>query len=194
VAGIERSISAGKKLINLDIRAEIKNSAKIFASVLLQCKLAEALNDAVNAGRKYFGLPPKENPVKCVNAAIGQVQASAVALFDRSITGIFEDTCYQAELTRTSFSTIESIIQENGRDGGAAFVQDWRDLAEHSQYRGVQIAKNQMANTDYCPWNKDVLQAVFGFGVRVAIPANVGGVRSTTQASGVEWTLGSIET
>lgn len=69
-----------------------------------------------------------------------------------------------ARVSLTSvMDTTAKVLAENGRDGGAAFVRDWRDLQAQSRYRGLQVARNQMANTNYCPWLRGYLAGYFNF-------------------------------
>lgn len=55
------------------------------------------------------------------------------------------------------------ILNENGRDGGAVYVRDWNQFMANSRYRGLQIARNDFANTKYCPWLQADMQAFFNF-------------------------------
>src|SRR5688572_24147051 len=64
----------------------------------------------------------------------------------------FLDDCGARTALNDVLDASQAILAQNGRDGGPAFVQDWQQLQADSQYRGLQVARNQMANTDYCPW------------------------------------------
>jgi hypothetical protein len=155
VQGINFGIAAVRKIEAIDVTATIKNSAVTFATTLIRCSVGKLVS-------RFTG-GVVSNP-ECVDVAKGEVHSTLVAQEAQAIQRITDDNCYQAQVLQLGVDAVEQVVAENGRDGGALFVQDWRDLAENSQYRGAQIAKSQMANTNYCPWNRAELQSVFGFG------------------------------
>ena len=55
------------------------------------------------------------------------------------------------------------IARENGRDGGAAYVQDFVELRLSAEERGRATAQNLFANTRYCPWVQAEMEALFNF-------------------------------
>lgn len=57
-------------------------------------------------------------------------------------------------------SLIKSI-QNIGRDGGPAFVQDWRSFQTQASYRGEDVLRQMLANTNVCPHVKNQLNQTF---------------------------------
>jgi hypothetical protein len=75
---------------------------------------------------------------------------------------------------RDSINAARQVLAENGREGGAAYVTDWRAFQADNSYRGLQIARNEMANTKHCPWVSGELQAMFNYDPSKAVTPQSG--------------------
>lgn len=188
VQGIERGLEGAKALYRSDLKAELKNTAKEFASELIKCVAGGLLQ----LGAAYIGLSDAWPNIDCVDVAKERTSGTILSQNIQATRAAFEDSCNQTATIEQIIGIVQRTVQENGRDGGAAFVQDYRDLAEGAQYRGLQIAKNQMANTNYCPWNRDILQSVFGFGAGggAVVRDYADGQTSYTQSAGCTLPIG----
>lgn len=188
VQGIERGIEGARALHRADLKAELKNTAKEFASELIKCVAGGLIKLALAT----VGASDAWPDIDCVDVAKERTSSTILANELQRTRAAFEDSCHQSAITEQIIGMVQQTVQENGRDGGAAFVQDYRDLAEGAQYRGLQIAKNQMANTNYCPWNRDILQSVFGFGAGggAVVRDYADGQTSYTQSAGCTLPIG----
>lgn len=91
--------------------------------------------------------------------------AAAVAKITvlNKLKGDFLSNCTARNYLDTAMDDGRRILNENGRDGGPVWVQDWQQFQANSSYRGLQVARNQMANTYYCPWLQGTMQGYFNF-------------------------------
>ncbi|HXV26663.1 MAG TPA: hypothetical protein VD862_01375 [Candidatus Paceibacterota bacterium] len=67
---------------------------------------------------------------------------------------------------------VRRVINENGREGGPAWVEDYNDLYGDAKTRGEAAARNNFANTKYCPWLQRDMEALFGFSPEQARPTD----------------------
>ncbi len=75
-------------------------------------------------------------------------------------------------LTRVFLSKMQNGIMgqvlKSGRDGGPAFVQDWRKFLQNAQYRGEDVLRAEVAdatlgsNPTVCPYMRSSLAQIFG--------------------------------
>ena len=52
-------------------------------------------------------------------------------------------------------------IQTGGRNGGTAFIQNWRNFQTNAQYRGEDVFRAILANTQVCDYLKGDLRGIF---------------------------------
>jgi hypothetical protein len=99
----------------------------------------------------------------CVRSVGGQIEGilteQARAELERNILG----SCEARDAWDAAFSDARQILAENGRDGGPAYVEDWRAFKAQNQYRGLQIARNEFANTNHCSWVSGYLQGFYNY-------------------------------
>src|SRR3989344_9610345 len=65
-------------------------------------------------------------------------------------------------LFNAAVSGIINKIQTGGRNGGPAFVQNWRNFQTDAQYRGEDVFRNILASTPLCNYVSTGIKRVFG--------------------------------
>jgi len=63
-----------------------------------------------------------------------------------------------------------SKIQSGGRNGGPAYVQNWRNFQTNAQYRGEDVFRAILANTPICGYLRTGIDQVFRTSARFKIP------------------------
>lgn len=86
---------------------------------------------------------------------------------------IVTDCTTQSDI-RAILNATRNVLSDNGRDGGAVYVRNWRSFQSDNRYRGLEIARNEMANTNHCLWLRGELQQSFGFNYANAVPQQRG--------------------
>ena len=71
-------------------------------------------------------------------------------------------------------------IQGKGRDGGPAFVTNWRNFQTDAQYRGEDIFRAMLASTKLCGYIDDEIKSVFNAKTKIPL-------------SGINTRVGSLE-
>lgn len=125
--------------------------------------------------------------LSCAISTGGEDAQQAAQQFLQTAESNFLANCESRYALDETFSDARNIIASNGRDGGAVYVQDWRAFQAQNRYRGLQIARNEFANTSYCPWVSGDMQAYYNYDSANAV-ALVGdyqdGMDSYTQSAG----------
>lgn len=65
-------------------------------------------------------------------------------------------------LLNNAIAGIINTIQTSGRDGGPAFVQNWRNFQTDAQYRGENVFRSILASTPLCNYVSTGIKKVFG--------------------------------
>lgn len=71
------------------------------------------------------------------------------------------------KLLSAATSGIIKKIQGGGRDGGPAFVQNWRNFQTDSQYRGENVFRSILAGTNLCNYFGKDIKGLFGANQKV---------------------------
>ncbi len=100
------------------------------------------------------------------SANLREAQFQVVTNFENDL---ITDCAAQSDI-RAIINAAREILLQNGRDGGAVYVQDWRAFQADNRYRGLQIARNEMANTKHCSWVSGQLQGLFSYDPTNAAP------------------------
>ena len=115
---------------------------------------------------------PKTNAggvvVDFVNAGINAVSASNTTAM--TVKEYILDPLSRI-VARTLFniavSGIINKIQTGGRDGGPAFVQNWRNFQTDAQYRGENVFRSMLASTTLCDYASAGIKGIFGANQRI---------------------------
>lgn len=99
----------------------------------------------------------------CTRSIGGKIEAQISTQYKDRMRQEFLESCESQVNLDMINDDFNRIMNENGRDGGPMWVRNWDDFINQSQNRGVEIARNQMANTRYCPWLQGDMQAIFNF-------------------------------
>src|SRR3989344_2964867 len=118
---------------------------------------------------------PKANSAAVVtdpiNAGINAVTAgSATSL---TVKEYVLDTIARAiarALLSAATSGMIKKIQGGGRDGGPAFVQNWRNYQTDSQYRGENVFRSILAGTRLCNYFSGDVKNLFGANQKINAP------------------------
>lgn len=70
-------------------------------------------------------------------------------------------------LLNSLVSGLITKIQRGGRDGGPAFVQNWRNFQTDAQYRGENVFRSILASTPLCDYVSTSIKGVFGANQKV---------------------------
>lgn len=70
-------------------------------------------------------------------------------------------------LLNVAISGIINKIQTGGRDGGPAFVQNWRNFQTDAQYRGENVFRSVLAETNLCDYFGKDIKNLFGANQKV---------------------------
>ena len=70
--------------------------------------------------------------------------------------------CAAREILTAMGKNITNTARTGGRDGGPAWVRNWRNFRLESQYRGEGIFKAMLAQTNTCEWFANDMKDLFG--------------------------------
>jgi hypothetical protein len=102
---------------------------------------------------------------------VGSLIGGSVPTSDANMLGYFQNKDYRDAtiarcLARVLLDNVINnsalIIQTRGRDGGAAFVQNWRTFDTNAQYRGENIFRAMLSTANICPYFANDLRKSFG--------------------------------
>src|SRR3989344_5374088 len=77
--------------------------------------------------------------------------------------------CGAREVLTAMGRNITNVARTGGRDGGPAWVRNWRNFRLDSQYRGEGIFKAMLASTNTCGYFADDMKGLFGARQRVPL-------------------------
>ncbi len=153
-----------KSVYNTDLRAKFKaefvDAVQTYWPQLLECIIGSFTVQGTGvAGAR-----------DCPNQIGDKAQTALQDQYERKFEADLITDCMAQQDVRGATNAARRVLLENGRDGGAVFVRDWRAFQADNRYRGLQIARNEMANTRHCPWVSGQLQGFFSFNPANAVP------------------------
>ena len=77
--------------------------------------------------------------------------------------------CSAREILTAMGRNITNVARTGGRDGGPAWVRNWRNFRLESQYRGEGIFKAMLASTNTCGYFANDLKDLFGANRKIAL-------------------------
>ena len=77
--------------------------------------------------------------------------------------------CGAREILTAMGRNITNVARTGGRDGGPAWVRNWRNFRLDSQYRGEGIFKAMLAQTNTCEYFANDMRGLFGANQKVAL-------------------------
>jgi len=161
---INNIVNQFNSLYNTDLRAkfqeEFVDAIQTYWPQLLECII----------GSLTFSGTGVAGARDCPNQIGDKAQTALQDQYERQFEADLITDCAAQTDIRAVLNAARRILLENGRDGGAAFVRDWRAFQADNRYRGLQIARNEMANTKHCSWVSGQLQGLFGFSPANAVP------------------------
>lgn len=80
--------------------------------------------------------------------------------------------CIARQLFDGSITGMLGIVRTGGRDGAAAYVKDWRNFQANAEYRGEDIFRAILSNTQLCNYMGQGIKNLFGVTSRRTIPPN----------------------
>mgnify|MGYP001580424103 FL=1 len=162
--------------------AKIGNAIDQFLSGYASRLKDQVIRDFLDIPRKYarqllicylkswtqFGTGSAGN--NCTTQVGGSMETALNEQYKEQFKSDFITACEGRNTLDNVLEAGRRILMENGRDGGAVFVQDWNQFQANNRYRGLQVARNQMANTELCPWMVGSMQVLFNFDPAKAVP------------------------
>lgn len=70
-------------------------------------------------------------------------------------------------LLNAAISGIIDKIQTGGRDGGVAFVQNWRNFQTDAQYRGENVFRSMLASATLCDYTSESIKNLFAANTKI---------------------------
>lgn len=70
--------------------------------------------------------------------------------------------CTAREILVKMGKDITNVARTGGKDGGPAYVRNWRNYETDAQYRGEEIFRNIMASTRLCDYFANETKSIFG--------------------------------
>lgn len=122
------------------------------------------------AGSTLVGGTGISGAKSCTTTVANSTKAALEDTYKREFKADLITDCTAQVDVRAVLNAAREILLQNGRDGGAVFVRDWRAFQADNRYRGLQIARNEMANTKHCSWVSGQLQGLFSFNPADAVP------------------------
>src|SRR3989344_380194 len=107
-------------------------------------------------------------PVLTVRATdLGGAWAQATAYITKEFGLDIVARVIAKTLLQQLISGLIGKIQGGGRDGGPAFVQNWRNFQTDSQYRGENVFRSILAGTNLCSYFGGDIKGLFGANQKV---------------------------
>ena len=78
--------------------------------------------------------------------------------------------CAAREIFNAMSNGIINTARTSGRNGGPAYVRNWRNFQTDAQYRGEGIFRAMLSNTKLCDYFSNDLKNIFGVTRRTALP------------------------
>ena len=164
-------------LLVLPVQASVLNSVKKFtscsgsgvagayASAELSILLNKGLEKLKGLGLKFITKLAEDVPVND-STAIAQYKSKEFAL----------DTiarCAGREILNKMISQVLSVVRGGGRNGGPAFVRNWRNFQADAQYRGENVFRAILSNTKLCDYIDKDIKDIFGVINKISLPPNI---------------------
>ncbi len=77
--------------------------------------------------------------------------------------------CAAREVLTAMGRNITNVARTGGRDGGPAWIRNWRNFRLESQYRGEGIFKAMLASTNTCEYFANDLKGLFGANRKISL-------------------------
>lgn len=143
--------------------------------------LSEKINDGINKLKGLASRIPGIGKILGAGGSGGSAVPVAVPVYDESLlkthkskeyTQDVETRCAAIEILNYLNININGLVRTSGRNGGPAFVRNWRNFQTDSQYRGEGIFRAVLSNTKLCNYfNKDI-KDLFGATKKTSLSQN----------------------
>ncbi|MEX2090970.1 MAG: hypothetical protein WD989_02485 [Candidatus Paceibacterota bacterium] len=163
--------------------SSIKSGAK-FAGCVSAGKTAQWLSDKINDGLKGLAkrFPKLGGFLNKLSGTGGTlVGANSVPTNDVVFNPTYKDKekvqdviarCAAREILSQMNVDIVNIARTSGRNGGPAFIQNWRSFQTDAQYRGEGIFRSILSNTKLCNYFSQNLKNTFDANGKALLPTN----------------------
>ncbi|MDP4001624.1 MAG: hypothetical protein Q8P69_01090 [bacterium] len=91
---------------------------------------------------------------------------------NKELRGDILSRCTAREIFNAMSKGIIDNARTAGRDGGVAFVRNWRNFQTDAQYRGENIFRAVLSNTKLCNYIDNNIKSFFGVSGKTSLPAN----------------------
>lgn len=78
--------------------------------------------------------------------------------------------CTAREILDKMVGNTLNVVRNHGRDGGTTFIQNWRNFTTNSQYRGENIFRAILSNTQLCDYFNNDFKTLFRANNKTALP------------------------
>ena len=78
--------------------------------------------------------------------------------------------CGAREILNKISGDIVNIARTNGRDGGTAFIRNWRNFLTRAEYRGEDMFRAMLSNTNICSYMAKDAKSAFGVTKTITLP------------------------
>ncbi|OGM98349.1 MAG: hypothetical protein A2915_04565 [Candidatus Yanofskybacteria bacterium RIFCSPLOWO2_01_FULL_41_34] len=151
-----------------------------FSGCVVAGKASPFLSEKINAGiGKLTGLTSK---IPGIGKFLGGGEGGgSVPVYDESLLKTYkskeysqdvETRCAAIEILNYLNVNINSLARTSGRNGGPAYVRNWRIFQTDAQYRGEGIFRAMLSNTKLCDYFSNDLKGLFGATKRSPLPKN----------------------
>ena len=123
-------------------------------------------------------------PFLCSGSAIDTI--TSVPVFDNSVKGavtsdtnntnakeLWGDTiarCGAREILNKISGDIVNTARTSGRDGGTTYVRNWRNFLTRAEYRGEDMFRAMLSNTNICNYMAQDAKSAFGVTRKINLP------------------------
>lgn len=119
--------------------------------------LKAAIKSAICKGVSALtGIPLSCKPPQKVQDPSSDILATKEIVYDPIAR------CVSLGVLNKTVAGILNIVRTQGRDGGPAFVQNWRNFQLDAQYRGEDIFRSSLAGANLCDYFGKDLKKTFG--------------------------------
>ncbi len=80
--------------------------------------------------------------------------------------------CTAREIFDKMVGNTLNVVRNHGRDGGPTFIQNWRNFTTNSQYRGENVFRAILSNTQLCDYFSNDFKTLFRANNKTALPRN----------------------
>lgn len=127
-------------------------------------KAVSLLNKAIDKAIEFFsfGFISAPEEVKVVNE--DQAGVAAKELFKDTIS-----RCIARQILNRMNEGILNLARKMGRDGGPTFVQNWRNFQTNAQYRGEDMFRAILSNTQLCDYFDQNIKGLFNAKTKIPL-------------------------